>query len=73
MTITIKYENDNTEYIFNSIDEINNYDKVVYIDCWDNQLSLLPKLPNSLQKLYCGANQLSVLPELPKFTYCRLI
>ncbi len=64
MLITIKYQNDNNEYKFNSFEEINNYDKVVYIYCSYNQLTSLPKLPNSLKKLHCGYNQLKSLPEL---------
>jgi len=65
MTITIKYQNVDKEYYFFSFDEINNYDNVVVINCYNNNLSELPKLPNSLIELYCHYNQLSVLPELP--------
>jgi len=65
MPITIKYHNDYTEYKYNSFEEIKNYDTVDYINCYNNQLSVLPKLHNSLQILYCHTNQLSVLPELP--------
>ncbi len=65
MSITIKYKNDNEEYKFNSFEEINNYDKVVYINYSHNNLTSLPKLPNSLQILWCYDNQLTSLPELP--------
>jgi len=65
MLIRFKYQNNNGEYCYDSFKKIKKYDKVVNIDCSNNQLSVLPKLPNSLQKLYCYYNQLSVLPKLP--------
>ena len=73
MSIIIEYQNDNKLYYFNSLNEINNYDKVVYIYCSGNDLTLLPELPNSLQELWCNNNQLTSLPELPnslKYIYC---
>jgi Leucine-rich repeat (LRR) protein len=44
---------------------------VQYLDCTNNQLTVLPKLPN-VRILYCGFNRLTVLPELPnaKEVYC---
>ena len=33
--------------------------------CYNNQLTQLPELPNSLEILYCADNQLTELPELP--------
>ena len=65
MTIVIKYLDDNNEYYFNSFNEINNYDKVIYINCNNNQLKELPELPNSLQELICYNNQITSLPILP--------
>jgi len=65
MRITIKYQNDNITYTFNSFEVIPNYDKVVYIYCDGNYLTSLPELPNSLQTLYCHCNYLTKLPELP--------
>ncbi len=38
MLIIVKYENDIKEYKCNSFNEINNYDKVVYILCDFNKL-----------------------------------
>ncbi len=58
MPITIKYQNDNNEYYFNSLNEITNYDNVVYINCSNNQLTSLPELPNSLKRLECNNNKL---------------
>ena len=74
MLFKIKYQNDNNQYEFTSFNEIKNYDKVVYIDCSDNQLTSLPELPNSLQVLFCSMNQLTSLPELPnslQYLYCH--
>jgi len=66
MVIYIKYNLEKKEYKFNSFEEIPNYDKVVYLNCSNNQLSNLPKLPKTLTELNCKGNQLSNLPELPK-------
>ena len=59
MKIEIKYQNDNIEYKFNLFENINDYDKVIYINCSYNyhQLTLLPELPNSLKYLYCINNK----------------
>jgi len=65
MTITIKYLYYDKTFQFNSFEQILNYDEVVHINCYGSQLSILPKLPNSLRMLSCYYNQLSVLPELP--------
>jgi len=58
MSITIKYQDDDTEYKYNSFDKIKNYDNVVYIDYGLNKLTVLPKLPNSLETLICDSNPL---------------
>jgi len=58
MVIKIKYQNDHTEYYLNSFDKIKNYDNVVYINCYENKLTVLPKLPNSLETLICDSNPL---------------
>ncbi len=58
MLIIIKYQNNNNEYYFYSFKEIKYYDDVVNIYCWTNQLTSLPKLPNSLQQLWCFYNKL---------------
>ena len=75
MVITIKF-NDNIKHDYNSFEEIvklDNYNDIIYLDCYNNNLSSLPELPNSLKFLYCSNNNLSNLPELPNslFTlYC---
>ena len=65
MTIFVKYYLEENCIKYNSFEEIENYNKVVYIDCLTNQLSELPKLPNSLQILQSSINQLTELPKLP--------
>jgi len=59
MIVGIQYQNDNDEniYLFNSFEEIKNYNKVVCINCYGSKLSVLPKLPNSLKKLNCDCNK----------------
>ena len=52
-------------YTYDIFDEIPNYDDIIYISCSYNQLTELPKLPNSLQILNCSYNQLTSLPKLP--------
>ena len=76
MTITIKF-NDNIEHTYNSFNEItklDDYNEIIYINCWNNNLRELPQLPNSLTHLYCAYNNLKELPELPnslEYLYCR--
>ena len=38
---------------------------LLYLYCYNNNLSSLPELPNSLTELMCFNNNLSSLPELP--------
>ena len=35
------------------------------LDCYNNQLTVLPRLPSTLLELYCYNNKLYVLPHLP--------
>ena len=51
-----------------SLDHINwnDYPNLKVLYCYGNQLTVLPPLPQSLEKLYCGDNQLSGLPPLPQ-------
>ncbi len=65
MSIYIKYNLKDDEIKYNSFEDINDYNKVVYIKFSSNQLSSLPKLPNLLLELYCVNSQLTELPELP--------
>jgi hypothetical protein len=67
MTITIMF-NDNIRHYYNSFGEIlqlDNYNDIINIDCSRNNLFSLPKLPNSLEILWCYNNYLSSLPKLP--------
>ena len=53
MVITIKF-NDNIKHDYNSFEEIvklDNYNDIIYLDCYNNNLSSLPELPNSLNFL----------------------
>jgi len=69
MTITIKYslEAENAGKAYNTFEEIQqleDYNDIVYINCSNNKLTELPQtLPNSLQRLWCGGNKLSDLPQ----------
>ena len=66
-TITINYslEGEYVEYKnFIEIQQLPNYDRIVYIDCSHNKLSSLPSnLPESLRGLYCYNNDLTSLPS----------
>ena len=65
--ITITFS-DYIEHIYNSFEEIvdlENYNEIIYINCWSNKLFNIPKLPNSLKILKCYNNKLSRLPDLP--------
>ncbi len=53
--------------------KIINYDNIIYINCCNNQLTELPRLPNLLEIFWCNNNKLTELPELPnllKELYC---
>jgi len=41
------------------------FDRLKELDCYDNNLTYLPSLPNTLIKLECNANNLISLPVLP--------
>jgi len=65
----IKY--DSFEDLMNRQSEL--YDTIKYIDCSNNKLTKLPKLPESLEVLVCNDNNLTELPMLPlnlKNLYC---
>jgi hypothetical protein len=70
--ITIKGEYD-IETSVNSFDELLefiDYDFISEINCSNNNLTFLPKLPVYLVTLYCSNNNLSLLPKLPPFLEC---
>jgi len=51
---------------FNEILNLDNYNKIIGLDCSNNNLTNLPELPESLTHLYCYNNNLTSLPKLPK-------
>ena len=58
---------------FEALTKLHNYHDIVYIYCEDNDLKVLPTLPNSLEYLYCSNNNITALPNLPnslKYLYC---
>jgi Leucine-rich repeat (LRR) protein len=67
MTIIIKYSLDIyiAEYKnFIEIQQLPDYDSIVYMNCSSNNLTSLPsKLPESLEELNCSDNNLTVLPS----------
>ena len=50
---------------FDDLIHLDNYHDIVYIDCYNNKLTVLPTLPNELIRLYCHYNNLTFLPSLP--------
>ena len=68
MAIKIRYSDGEMKIYtsFQQIEQLENYNDIVYLDCSYNQLTSLPDhLPNSLKILICGFNYLTSLPELP--------
>jgi Leucine-rich repeat (LRR) protein len=43
--------------------DIHKYKNLIFLDCSNNQLTNLPKLPFSLKILYCNGNRLTNLPR----------
>ena len=78
MVIKIKFKlNDKLieQNTFGEIIQLDNYNDIKYIDCYNNNLTSLPdNLPNSLERLWCYNNNLTNLPDnLPnslKVLYC---
>ncbi len=55
-----------TNSIINFIEILPNYNMITYLRIHNfNQLTSLPKLPDSLRKLECSNNKLTSLPKLP--------
>ena len=48
-----------------SIEGIEFFTALTYLNCSGNELTALPELPASLNTLYCWGNELIALPELP--------
>lgn len=49
-----------------SLDGIQFFSDLTYLNCDSNQLSTLPLLPELLTDLWCKHNQISILPDLPE-------
>ena len=57
---------DNTKITYNTFNEIVDYDKIIKLNCYYNQLTLLPESIGNLinlQYLHCSYNRLSSLPD----------
>ena len=69
MVVTVKYIDDEEKYEFDLIESITNNENVIYINCNDNNLSLLPENMNfpNLQEFNCRYNKLTSLPENMSF------
>ena len=69
MAIKIKYsleEPEKTYSSFRKLEQLGNYNEIVFLDCSDNELTSLPDtLPHSLQELNCSDNKFTSLPDLP--------
>ncbi|WP_343637663.1 T9SS type A sorting domain-containing protein [Fluviicola sp.] len=56
-----------------SIEGVQAFENLVYLSCYDNQITGLPALPVNLDLLECSSNQLTSLPVLPmnlRLIYC---
>ncbi len=69
MSIYIKYDLNQCFIKYNSFEEINDYNKIVYIDCNNNAITL-PILPKSLQYLICNDNKFI---KIIKYKYLKTI
>jgi len=54
-----------TPISFTNIDPVQFFDDLTYLNCWGQDITSLPELPDGLKVLRCSGNQLSSLPELP--------
>lgn len=73
MKICCDYSNGSSKE-FSSFEEIENYDKIIGLNCSNNNLTQLPNLPNKLIYLDCSNNNLKELPLLPNsldMLYCK--
>ena len=65
-------EINNKRYTYDNFDDmlsLDNYHQITYIDCSPNQLTTLPRLPNSLQEFYCSHNLLKLKYTKGKHKY----
>jgi hypothetical protein len=50
---------------FTNIDPIQFFNDLTYLNCWGQDITSLPELPDGLKVLRCASNELTSLPELP--------
>jgi len=68
MTISYKFVLDGQVFqcaTWEDLENLENYHAIVWIDCSENFLEVLPTLPRSLIHLNCSDNKLTVIPTLP--------
>ena len=65
MVVTVKYIDDEKEYEFDLIKSITNNENIIYINCSDNQLTLLPDNMNFplIREFDFSNNQITSLPD----------
>ncbi len=63
------------KYIYKHIDDIKPeyYDRIIYLSCYDLDLTSLPQYYPNLEELYCVGNNLIEIPQYPKLKklYCN--
>lgn len=66
----VKYEKDDRQYLFNSFEEIKHKDKIIYLDCSNNNLKDINEIIRfkNLIELNCSHNLLTSLIEINIFT-----
>ena len=48
------------------INNLSRFTKLKRLDCFENELTTLPELPDSLKELSCCDNRITSLPKLPE-------
>ena len=54
-----------TPISFTNVDPVQFFNDLTYFNCWGQDITSLPDLPNGLKVLRCASNELTSLPELP--------
>jgi hypothetical protein len=67
--------NTGEKYIYKHIDDIKPeyYDRIIYLSCYNLDLTSLPQYYPNLEELYCVGNNLTEIPQYPKLKklYCN--
>jgi Leucine-rich repeat (LRR) protein len=63
MSIIVLYWGSLFDHEYETFDEIVNYENIMSLNCYKNDLTELPKLPDRLKYLYCPRNELIKLPD----------